>query len=422
MNLNIPDKSNSESAIMSQSRTAILQLPDELLVDIADGVAIVELHALSLACYRMRPIMQELLIKRATVAPENVWKLTGMLRAHPDLVASFTHLRLGPMTMDAARDMYHTHSVAWDTYKKCSDHGARDAAKSIVCFFESMTALFTLAHSLKAISMSAMADTVYNEIDKALHAFGSHNKPTTISAYRLIRQARSDLQARLEEINVGASLVSDYLHNSLIMGLAPVAFSSLKRLVIPYEGLFDKICVHDWDTFGHRSHDPATTALHQILPPSLESFHVSISHKRLWPDTQWLDRLIADDVNFPKLREVQLLYPYNIVSMGWHYRSMPFSNRKELPAALQRWQASRVNLTTAFGTTKFREVGWEPPSGNLSTAFGTRKLYVDARQTERHYIPGDLIPVIEKCLATTHDQLENEPEMMAALGYELRSI
>jgi len=107
--------------------------------------------------------------------------------------------------------------------------------------------------------------------------------------------------------------------------------------------------------------------------------------------------------------------------MGWHYRSIPYSNNKEFPAALQRWRASRVGLTTAFGTTKFREIGWEEPSGNLTTALETRKLYADARQPERHYTTGDLIPVIEKCLATTHDQLEKEPEMMAALGYVLRS-
>jgi len=91
---------------MSQSTTAILRLPDELLVSITGGVETVDLHALSLTCRRMRPIAQEGLIKRATVEPANLWKLNAMLRIHPDLVTSFTHLRLGPMTMDVARDSY----------------------------------------------------------------------------------------------------------------------------------------------------------------------------------------------------------------------------------------------------------------------------------------------------------------------------
>ncbi|KAI4710258.1 hypothetical protein J4E89_004709 [Alternaria sp. Ai002NY15] len=324
---------------MSQSKTAILRLPDELLVSITGGVEIVDLHALSLTCR--------------------------------------------------------------------------------LCFFESMTVLFTLAHSLKATSFNGMSGTIFDEVNDAYHAFVRHNKPATISTHQPIRQARSDLQARLEEINVEVSLVREYLHNSLIMGLDPVDFSRLKRLVIPYQYLFDKLCIHDRVTFGDRIRDPATAELRHVLPSSLESLRTSISHENLWPGTQWLDNLIADDVNFPRLREVQLLYPYNIVSMGWHYRSIPYSNNKEIPAALQRWRASRVGLTTAFGTTKFSEIRWEEPSGNLTTE--TRKLYADARQPERHYTTGDLIPVIEKCLATTHDQLEKEPEMMAALGYVLRS-
>ncbi|KAI4932287.1 uncharacterized protein J4E92_004187 [Alternaria infectoria] len=406
---------------MSQPRTAILRLPDELLVSITGGVEIVDLHALSLTCRRMRPIAQEGLIKRATVEPANLWKLNAMLRIHPDLVASFTHLRLGPMTMDVARDSYEKHYTAWKISRGCYEHSTTDAERWTVCFFESMTVLFTLAHSLKATSFNGMSGTIFDEVNDAYNAFVCHNKPATISTHQPIRQARSDLQARLEEINVEVSLVGEYLHNSLIMGLDPVDFSSLKRLVIPYQYLFDKLCIHDRATFGHRIRDPATAELRHVLPSSLESLRTSISHENLWPGTQWLDNLIADDVNFPRLREVQLLYPYNIVSMGWHYRSIPYSNNKEFPAALKRWRASRVGLTTAFGTTKFREIGWEEPSGNLTTALETRKLYADAKQPERHYTTGDLIAVIEKCLATTHDQLEKEPEMMAALGYVLRS-
>ena len=44
---------------MSQSGIAILRLPDELLVNVAGGVDIVDLNVLSLTCRRIRPIAQE---------------------------------------------------------------------------------------------------------------------------------------------------------------------------------------------------------------------------------------------------------------------------------------------------------------------------------------------------------------------------
>jgi len=103
-----------------------------------------------------------------------------------------------------------------------------------------------------------MSGTIFDDVKDAYHQFVRPNKPATISTHQPIRQARSELQARLEEINVEVSLVSEYLHNSLIMGLDPVDFSSLKRLVIPYQYLFDKLCIHDRVTFGHRIRDPAT--------------------------------------------------------------------------------------------------------------------------------------------------------------------
>jgi hypothetical protein len=96
---------------MSRSRIAILQLPDELLVHVAEGVAITDLHALSLTCRRTRPIAHEGLVQRATLSPEKVWKLVGMLQSHPDLVRFLTHLRLRPIPEDAADRILGTYAA-----------------------------------------------------------------------------------------------------------------------------------------------------------------------------------------------------------------------------------------------------------------------------------------------------------------------
>jgi hypothetical protein len=68
---------------------------------------------------------------------------------------------------------------------------------------------------------------------------------------------------------------------------------------------------------------------------------------------------------------------------------------------LRRWQISRINLTTAFGIEKLN--------------------HQDEGHTSEHHVTGDFVPAIEKCLATTLDQLENETQMLVALGYVARS-
>jgi hypothetical protein len=386
---------------MSRSETTILQLPDELLVNVTDSVGITDLHALSLTCRLMRPSAQEGLIKRATLVLENAWKLMAMLQNHPDLIASFTHLRLGPITESASRDILESHSAARESSKKHEEHSISDADASSLCVFERMTALLTIAHSLKAVSMSAMSVVGFQSLEASRTLFDCHNNPTTRPVNRSVEQARSNLHARLEEINIKADPCTVIPPTSLIMSLTFSNLSSLKRLVIPYEGLFQRQWIHDGGAVRCTIYDLGKTEPHQILPPSLESLHASFdTYGTLYLDVQWFDKLMSDDVNFLRLRKVQLQYPYNLISIAWHMCSRP-SLAKKLLAALRKWQASRVNLTTTFGIEKL--------------------IVQNPRKATEHFTPGDLITTIEKCLATTHDQLENEPEMMAALGFVKRS-
>jgi hypothetical protein len=385
---------------MSHSRIAILQLPDELLVQVAEGVDITDLHALSLTCRRIRPIAQEGLVQRATLSPEKVWKLVGMLHSHPDLVRFLTHLRLGPIPEDAADRMLETYVAAQEIRRTRKKHSLRDTSDSVMPVLEGMAALFTLAHSLTAMSMSAISVSSSCSLNTCLLLSRKQQMPTILSTKRSNEHVRSDLQGRLEEINVQLDYSGNQLPISLIMSLNLSECSNLKRLVMPYESLFTKPWNQSVNVILPTRHDYRTEPYH-MFPPSLESVHMLFGKFGAdFPDVQWLDKLMADDVHFPELSKIHLQCEYNILSTAWRLCRWPYRARK-LPAALRRWQTSRINLTTAFGIEKLH--------------------HQDERHTTEQYITGDFVAAIDKGLATTLDQLENEPDMLAALGYVARS-
>ena len=320
-----------------------------------------------------------------------------MLQNHPGLVAPFTHLRLGPIAWITAQDVLKSHYTTEVTAMKCKDHGTSDAERPVMCLFEAVATLLTLAHNLKAISTSAVCVSSFDSLKCSYSLADCHKKPATIPADRSIGQAESNLQSRLEEITVEADYANFLLPPGLIMSLSLADCSSLKRLVVPYESLFQWIQTNRGYWWQPRGYHPEIEPS-RVLPPSLESVHLGFGiGRRTFPVTQWLDRLIADDVILPKLRQVQLQYSHNVISTAWGMCVLP-NHANNYPASLQRWQASRVKLTTTFGTQKFREDEGE-------------------RQKSEQYTLGDLASAIKKCLTTTHDQLEKEPEMMAALGY-----
>jgi hypothetical protein len=57
----------------------------------------------------------------------------------------------------------------------------------------------------------------------------------------------------------------------------------------------------------------------------------------------------------------------------------------------------------------------------LTTVFGDRKFADQARVISPGYTIGDLVLALERCLATTYDELEKDAEMLAALCYTARS-
>lgn len=381
----------------SHSKAAILRLPEELLVHITEDVDITDLHVLSITCRRIRPIAQEGLVRRATLPLKNVWKLVDLLQAYSTLVISFTHLRLGPISEDAARSIVSNHNAAQRPHMIHGDYSICDTAfKESRCTSAGMKVLLTLAHGLKCVSMGTVSSHSFDLLNACILT-GTDTYSTEVAMHSY-EKARSDLQARLEEVNVDPDHPDAFPATSLVMSLHLSECSKLKRLVIPYRTLFKRPGDRLLSEFTpcrlveHRYY----TEPHRILPPSLESVHIIFG--TVSPDVRWLDRLILNEVGFPKLREVQLLFKQNLLSAAWNLCCYPDSR---LLATLRGWQASRVDLTTRFGIARFTDVA----------------IMETKRDTPAPYIAGDIIPAVEKCLATTLDQLKDEPEMLAALGY-----
>jgi hypothetical protein len=84
---------------------ALLDLPNELLLDIAQRAGQEGLLALSLTCRQIRHIAQEALRHTATVSPRNIWKLADTLGVRRELAKALTHLHLGPMDHETHDNM-----------------------------------------------------------------------------------------------------------------------------------------------------------------------------------------------------------------------------------------------------------------------------------------------------------------------------
>jgi hypothetical protein len=84
------------------------------------------------------------------------------------------------------------------------------------------------------------------------------------------------------------------------------------------------------------------------------------------------------------LREVGPQFEYNILSTAWF-----------IGASFLRWTAFFCPSLEFMDVACFLN-------------------YTESASTE--YIGDDLVPTIQKCLATTHDKLEKDAELLAVLG------
>jgi hypothetical protein len=79
---------------MIMSATILLDLPNELLLDVAQYIDPHGSIAMSLVCRRLRHAGQQRLVSTASVLPRNIFKLAYTLYARPDLAEKFLCLHL----------------------------------------------------------------------------------------------------------------------------------------------------------------------------------------------------------------------------------------------------------------------------------------------------------------------------------------
>lgn len=72
----------------------MLQLPEELLLNIAIRADLIGNYAMSLICRRLCPVALEVLVQVAALSLRNIWYLFDKLRMFPSLVTSLSPLSI----------------------------------------------------------------------------------------------------------------------------------------------------------------------------------------------------------------------------------------------------------------------------------------------------------------------------------------
>jgi hypothetical protein len=405
--------------------TGILDLPNELLLEVALAVDVNGIQGLSLACRQLRLVGQEALLRTAVLPVANIWKLASTLQERPDLARAFTHMRLGSCTMaecdrmkaevekqclEATRD-----GSKWgaccdtlvESYPAVRDYRLDMGKDSTGTVFGVLALIAALASSLKALTLPIDAiDTI--DYMRNLLANNGDNLYLTSPEHR--QQPRSLLQSRLESLEIQPNAMRPLGVQSVSQRNGAVevvkaeyislaGFDRLKRLVVPFERIAyepkDQGVGPHLDFFPpvwQRS-DPDT-----VLPKTLESITFCISRDFTMQDMAWLDKVPK---LLPKMKELEFRFHLNLLSAAWSNASISF-NAEHLVNLLRKWQ-SNVHVLTTFGSNTF--AGYRKMGGDVWTAPWR----------------GDLVAAIERCLATSHDTLEQDAELMDALGYQKRS-
>lgn len=401
---------------MPDPDAALLKLPDELMIEGAKNVDVTSLHGLSLTCRRTRPIAQEALIQQAIVSPLNIWKLAKTLHVHPRPGAALTHIRFRPMTEKTSIAMANTSEIQsmqedhkpcyrtiMDSYGKVNK-AILDGGDLSDSDFSSagMAILMALAPGVRSMTIGTNVIQALTVMEICLRNGGA----SRLSAIRdWFEQARSQLESRLSELIViyeDAEVTSYQLSSGIYrqelvrpaLYLSLSSYGQLKRLVVPYQKIGWQTSALSTSTSFEQS-DPA-----QVLPQSLQFIRLIMDGRRL--RVARFDKLF-DPTVLPNILQVELQFSHNMLSSAWEI-SMSFVYRKEVLPGLQRWRALRASLITTFGNIKFTDA-WT----------GVR------RQRPSQHTAGDLTQAIEKCLATSHTEIEKDSEVLIALGYEARS-
>lgn len=401
----------------------LLDLPDELLLEIGMSIDAFGLRRLSLTCRRLRHVGQEALIRTAVLPPRNIWNLTDTLRTRPDLANAYTHLQLGKLNQSAhdaiaksfagfseclsyeswsdyREILTHTHPVGNDT-ERLLNPTTVDEYLSV-----GLAILIALAPRLKGLSVDTNAIDCVSTLSKTFRNKGGlHGPPTLGEGWQELVKGRLEAQLRLLEVDtsehilfktslaVNGGVGHEKCYEEMYLDLA--RFRQLEQVALPYWRIASEPRSFDWNGMGSTRSYHEYSKPGKLLPASLRLFRLDFVGYGAHFIPTWIDTVFCD---LPNIRHVEVRFEQNVLSTAWGMCGVAKIGEESL-MTLRRWQASEISFATTFGTIKLRDV-FKVPSST--------------------FVLGDLTIAVERCLATTHERLEQDPEMMAALGYARR--
>ncbi|KAF2030879.1 hypothetical protein EK21DRAFT_88596 [Setomelanomma holmii] len=341
-------------------------LPDGLLLDIAARTDVTGILGLCLTSHRMRS------------------KLVNALRTRPDFANGLDCLEIGGLTKETCEKLVavkvefekSVSGPAWNawydlpraTYPGAADLATVASMKTLSGFiFAGIAVAIACAKSLKSLKLKVNAID-YTKLGFVLRSDDRGDRWTVpgITGYR--SEVRFLLQSRLESMNI---MQDDG--------------------VLRHDGGCDCCCTIPtmYNQLGSFIH------LKRLVMP-FACLEIETS------EFKWLDELVT---SFQTLLDIELRFKTNLLSTAWTICTH-FVGERETITVVRRWkQQSNTRITTVFGNAKFNDC-----VANIE------------RKAPKSYDTGDLDRALERCLATTHELLTKEMELMDALGYEPPSI
>ena len=395
---------------MSALAVALLDVPNELLLNISQRVDRDGLLGLSLTCHHLRTVAQETLIRTATLSPKYVWKLVNTLMVQPGLSKALTHLRLGEMnqdTYDATQRLEADRKVAM-RYKEDLAYQAvlrqaygsgirKDDMKSLDLASSGLIVLFALATNLRSISSGT---NCLSHIPLLRDVFRNNGAVPSKQIPALHDRFRTYVKCQLQELDV--TLENHiYSYYAAFGGQTPYApmylqsagFQQLKRLVAPYSQIVSEPLVEWMDGGIQNRYDTRATYSIAVLPRSLTSVCLTYENFSEVP-SGWLDSLFVE-AHFPNLRDVELRSRRTLWATAWRFSQDQEGPLDDHIAATMSWNESRL----AFKTT-----------------FGTITLYTPVEDTG-HYIAGDLLAALQHCQGKELEMLLQDADFRAGVGW-----
>ena len=394
---------------MSASAVALLDVPTELLLNIAQHVDRNGLLGLALTCHRLRTVAQETLIRNVTLSPKNVWKLVNTLVVQRGLSKALTHLRLGAMNQDTYDAMHRLEADGQAAIRYKEDLAYRavlrqsygsgigeDDMKSLDLASSGLIVLFALATNLRSMSLGTNG---INRIPLLRDVFRNNGAAIPSQIPPLHDRFRAYVECQLEELEITLEgTIYAYCADSGVQKpCAPIylqfpGFQRLKRLVAPYSQIVAEPLVEWMDERIQNRYDTRPTYSIAVLPRCLMSVCLTYDYIDEC-SSEWLDSLFVL-AYFPDLRDVELrsrctLWTGALLSSQGH-------SVDHYIAAILRWNQSRL----AFKTT-----------------FGTRTLWAPVDDTGS-YTTGDLSAALQHCEGEELQTLLQDADFRASLGYE----